>query len=68
MCNPIALGIASTVVATAGAVTSGIGQAQQYRYQAQIADQNARLAKSRRAIRSRPLIWRPSAAIGPSPR
>jgi hypothetical protein len=44
MCDPVTLGIAATVVSTAGAVTSGIGQAQQYRYQAQIADQNARLA------------------------
>lgn len=44
MCDPVSLGIAATVVSTAGAVTSGIGQAQQSRYQAQIADQNARLA------------------------
>ena len=44
MCDPITLGVAATVVSTAGAFTSGIGQAQQYRYQAQIADQNARLA------------------------
>ena len=44
MCDPVSLAVASTVVATAGSVTSGIGQAQQDRYQAQIADRNARLA------------------------
>jgi hypothetical protein len=44
MCDPVSLAVASTVVATVGSVTSGIGEAQQYRYQAQIADQNARLA------------------------
>ncbi|MDB5702888.1 MAG: hypothetical protein JWN66_4 [Sphingomonas bacterium] len=44
MCDPVSLAVASTVVSTVGAVTSGIGQAQQYRYQARIADQNATLA------------------------
>lgn len=44
MCDPVSLAVAATVVSTVGSVTSGIGQAQQYRYQAQIADQNARLA------------------------
>ncbi|MES2055176.1 MAG: hypothetical protein V4564_04480 [Pseudomonadota bacterium] len=47
MCPPafaVPLAIASTVVATGGAVLQGIGQAQQYRYQAQIADQNAHIA------------------------
>ncbi|QNA85145.1 hypothetical protein G4G27_14925 [Sphingomonas sp. So64.6b] len=47
MCPPalaIPLAIASTVMATGGAIMSGIGQAQQYRYQASIADQNNRLA------------------------
>ena len=44
MCDPVSLAVASTVVSTVGAVTSGIGQAQQYRYEAQISDQNARLA------------------------
>lgn len=45
MCEPTtALLIASTAMSSIGAVTAGIGQAQQYRYQAQIADQNARLA------------------------
>jgi hypothetical protein len=45
MCEPTtALLIASTAISSIGAVTAGIGQAQQYRYQAQIADQNARLA------------------------
>lgn len=46
MCAPVAVvaAVASAAVATAGSVISGIGQAQQYRYQAQIADQNAKLA------------------------
>ncbi|MEQ6413224.1 hypothetical protein ODX41_20165, partial [Salmonella enterica subsp. enterica serovar Enteritidis] len=45
MCEPTtALLIASTAMSSIGAVTAGIGQAQHYRYQAQIADQNARLA------------------------
>ena len=45
MCEPAtALLIASTAVSSIGAVTAGIGQSQQYRYQAEIADQNARLA------------------------
>ena len=45
MCDPVtALVVASTAVSAVGSVTAGIGQAQQYRYQAQIADQNARLA------------------------
>lgn len=44
MCDPVSLTIAATAVAAGGKVVSGIGQAQQYRYQAQIADQNNRLA------------------------
>jgi hypothetical protein len=44
MCPPVALAIASAAVAATGAVFSGISQAQQYRYQAQVADQNAKLA------------------------
>ena len=44
MCDPVSLAVAATVVSTLGSVSAGIGQAQQYRYQAQIADQNARLA------------------------
>jgi hypothetical protein len=45
MCEPTtALLIASTAISSISAVTAGIGQSQQYRYQAQIADQNARLA------------------------
>ncbi|MGY4397304.1 hypothetical protein ACVWZA_002498 [Sphingomonas sp. UYAg733] len=46
MCVPVAVGlaIASAVTTVAGTVMSGIGQAQQYRYQASIADQNNRLA------------------------
>lgn len=44
MCDPVSLAVAATVVSTVGSVSAGIGQAQQYRYQAQIADQNARLA------------------------
>jgi hypothetical protein len=47
MCVPVAvaLGIASTVVSATGAVVSGIGQKQQADYQAQVQDQNAKLAE-----------------------
>jgi hypothetical protein len=44
MCDPVSLTIAATVVATTSKVMSGIGESQQYRYQANIADQNAHLA------------------------
>ncbi|MDB5707859.1 MAG: hypothetical protein JWN66_4975 [Sphingomonas bacterium] len=44
MCDPVTLTIAATAVAIGGQVMSGIGQAQQYRYEAKIADQNAHLA------------------------
>ena len=43
MCPPV-LAIAATAVTAAGQVLNGIGQSQQYRYQAQIDDQNNRLA------------------------
>lgn len=44
MCDPVTLTIAATAVSSAGSVMSGIGASQQYRYQAQVADQNAKLA------------------------
>ena len=45
MCEPTtALLIASTAISSIGVVTAGVGQAQQYRYQAEFADQTARLA------------------------
>ena len=45
MCPPaVALGIAAAAVTATGQVLNGIGQSQQYRYQAQIDDQNNRLA------------------------
>src|SRR3954465_8007051 len=49
MCAPalaVPLLIASTVVSTGGAILSGIGQKQQADYQAQGADQNARIAEN----------------------
>ena len=49
MCAPalaVPLMIASTVVSTGGAILSGIGQKQQADYQAQVADQNARIAEN----------------------
>jgi hypothetical protein len=49
MCAPalaVPLLIASTVVSTGGAILSGIGQKQQADYQAQVADQNARIAEN----------------------
>jgi len=49
MCAPalaLPLMIASTVVSTGGAILSGIGQKQQADYQAQVADQNARIAEN----------------------
>lgn len=46
MCVPVvaALAIASAVVGSAGQVMAGIGQGQQARYQASIADKNAQIA------------------------
>jgi hypothetical protein len=44
MCDPVTLTIAATAVAATGKVVSGVGQAQQYRYQAKVDQQNARLA------------------------
>ncbi len=44
MCDPVSLTIASTVVATASSVMSGIGASQQANYSAQVNDQNAKLA------------------------
>jgi hypothetical protein len=44
MCDPVTLTIASTAVAASSKIMSGIGQAQQYRYQAAVADQNNRIA------------------------
>jgi hypothetical protein len=44
MCDPVTLTIAATAVSSAGSVMSGIGASQQNRYQAQVADQNAKLA------------------------
>lgn len=49
MCGPAAvlpLIIASAAVTAGGKVMSGIGQSNQYKYQASIDDQNARLANS----------------------
>jgi hypothetical protein len=43
MCPPV-LAIAAAAVTATGQVLNGIGQSQQYRYQAQIDDQNNRLA------------------------
>lgn len=43
MCPPV-LAVAATAVTAAGKVLDGIGQSQQYRYQAQIDDQNSQLA------------------------
>jgi multidrug efflux pump subunit AcrA (membrane-fusion protein) len=43
MCPPV-LAVAATAVTAAGQVLNGIGQSQQYRYQAQVDDQNSRLA------------------------
>lgn len=43
MCPPV-LAVAATAVTAAGQMLNGIGQSQQYRYQAQIDDQNSRLA------------------------
>lgn len=46
MCGPAAipLAIASTAVAATGQIVSGIGQAQQYRYEASVAEENAKLS------------------------
>lgn len=45
MCDPFTITMAAATAAeTIGAVTAGIGQKQQYAYQAKIADQNARMA------------------------
>ncbi|MEO9131508.1 MAG: hypothetical protein ABI240_09895 [Sphingomonas sp.] len=45
MCDPITLMVAATVAKTAGSVVSGIGQKQVLDYQAQVADQNSKLAE-----------------------
>lgn len=44
MCDPVTLTIAATAVTAAGQVASGIGQSQQARYAATIADRNAQLS------------------------
>ncbi|CAB4120768.1 hypothetical protein UFOVP5_5 [uncultured Caudovirales phage] len=44
MCDPISLTIAAAAVTAGGQIASGIGQAQQARYSATIADRNATLA------------------------
>jgi hypothetical protein len=44
VCDPVTLTIAATAVAVGGKVMAGVGQAQQYRYEAKVADQNAHLA------------------------
>ena len=46
MCDPVTLTIAATAVAATGKIVAGQGQAKQYRYEAQVADQNARLANA----------------------
>jgi hypothetical protein len=46
MCPPV-LAVAAAAVTATGQVLNGIGQSQQYRYQAQIDDQNNRLASDR---------------------
>jgi hypothetical protein len=43
MCPPV-LAVAAAAVTATGQVLNGIGQSQQYRYQAQVDDQNSRLA------------------------
>jgi hypothetical protein len=44
MCDPVSLTVAATAVTMAGQVSQGMGQAAQYRYQATVDRQNARLA------------------------
>lgn len=44
MCDPVSLTIAAAAVTAGGQIAQGIGQAQQARYAASIADQNARLS------------------------
>jgi hypothetical protein len=44
MCGPAPLAIGAAAMSAAGQITSGIGQAKQYRYQARIDQQNAALA------------------------
>lgn len=44
MCDPVTLTIAATAVAAGGQIMKGVGESQQYRYQANIDDQNAQLA------------------------
>jgi hypothetical protein len=49
MCDPVtatALMVASTAVAATGKVVEGVGQAQQFRYQATVDRENAKLANS----------------------
>ena len=46
MCDPVTLMVAATVVTMAGQVTSGIGQANQYKYQASIDKQNAAISNA----------------------
>lgn len=45
MCDPVTLTIAAAAVAAGGQVMSGIGTAQQYRYQASVDKQNAAIAQ-----------------------
>jgi hypothetical protein len=47
MCGPVAavLAVASAAVSAGGQIMSGIGQSQQYRYQANVAEQNKALAE-----------------------
>lgn len=44
MCEPVSLTMAATAIAAAGTMVSAVGQSQQARYQAGIADQNVKLA------------------------